>query len=36
LSVSVFQQDTLPQLFTKDVGVFPESDFPNQLVLNGI
>lgn len=36
LSVSMFQQDTLPQLFTKDVGVFPESDSPNQLVLNGI
>jgi transposase len=36
LSVSVFQQDTLPQLFTKDVGAFPESDIPNQLVLNWI
>jgi IS4 transposase len=36
LSVSMFQQETLPQLFTKDVGVFPESGSPNQLVLNGI
>jgi hypothetical protein len=36
LSVSLFQQETLPQLFMKDIGVIPESDFPNQLVLNGI
>ena len=33
LSVTVFQQEPLPQLFTKDIGVFPETESPNQLML---
>ena len=36
LSVNVFQQELLPQLFTQDSGVFLKSDSPNQLMLCGI
>ena len=36
LSVNVFQQEPLPQLFTQDSGVFLKSDSPNQLMLCGI
>ena len=36
LSISLFQQETLPQLFTKYDEVFSENDSPNQLMLNGI
>ena len=36
LSISIFQQDTLPQLFTNNAGVFTESVSPNQLLLFGI
>lgn len=36
LSVSAFQQDTLPQLFTNNTGVILEPDIPNQLMLCGI
>jgi hypothetical protein len=36
LSISLFQQETLPQLFTQDSGVFSENDLHNQLMLNGI
>jgi len=33
LSVNIFQQAPLPQLFAQDIGVFPESGSPNQLLL---
>ena len=36
LSVNVFQQEPLPQLFTQDSGVFPKTDSPNQLILCGL
>jgi transposase len=36
LSVNVFQQEPLPQLFMQDRGVFLENDSPNQLILNGL
>jgi len=36
LSVNVFQQEPLPQLFTQDTGVFLKTDTPNQLMLLGI
>jgi hypothetical protein len=36
LSVSVFQQELLPQLFTQPVGVFPNIDSPKQLTLCGL
>jgi Transposase DDE domain. len=36
LSISVFQQEPLPQLFTQDSGVFSENDSSNQLMFNGI
>ena len=36
LSVNVFQQEPLPQLFTQDSGVFPKTDSPNQLTLCGL
>ena len=36
LSVNVFQQEPLPQLFTQDSGVFPKTESPNQLILCGL
>jgi transposase len=36
LSVNIFQQEPLPQLFTQDSGVFLKPDSPNQLMLCGI
>ena len=36
LSVNAFQQEPLPQLFTQDIGVFPKTETPNQLMLLGI
>jgi len=36
LSISLFQQETLPQLFTQDGGVDPKNDLSNQLVFNWI
>jgi hypothetical protein len=36
LSVSVFQQELLPQLFTQHDGVFPNIDSPKQLILCGL
>jgi transposase len=36
LSVSQFQQEPLPQLFSQDPGVFLKNDSPNQLMLNGL
>ena len=36
LSVNAFQQEPLPQLFTKDIGVFPKTESPNQLMLCGL
>ena len=36
LSVNVFQQEPLPQLFTQDIGVFLKTETPNQLMLLGI
>ena len=36
LIISLFQQETLPQLFTKYDEVFSENDSPNLLMLNGI
>jgi len=36
LSVNVFQQEPLPQLFTQDTGVFLKTETPNQLMLLGI
>jgi transposase len=36
LSVNAFQQEPLAQLFTQDIGVFPKTESPNQLMLLGI
>jgi len=36
LSVNVFQQEPLPQLFTQDSGVFPKTESPNQLIMCGL
>jgi len=36
LSVNVFQQELLPQLFTQNAGVFPTIDSPKQLMLCGL